>query len=78
MGTYNKMLYLVSYGILCHCDNFPNDTSYEQVHKYRHPNLVFVWYILHPFFFLFFGNGISSSIITLLIGVCMFMLALRI
>ena len=27
--SLHKILYLVSYGILCHCDNFFNDTSYE-------------------------------------------------
>ena len=26
--------YLVSYGICCHCGNFSDDTSSEQVNKY--------------------------------------------
>ena len=43
---------------LCHFGNFPNETFYEQVYKYRCPNLLLVhpnanywnkvWYIWHP------------------------------
>ena len=36
----HEALHIVSsYGILCHWDNFSNDTSFKEVRKYCHPNL---------------------------------------
>lgn len=45
-------LYTMSYGFLHHRGRFPNDTPYEYVYKYNHPNLLLVhtpivWYALH-------------------------------
>ena len=49
---YNKYdLYLVSYSILCHCGNFPNDTSYQYILQILSSQLTFstsfFWDILH-------------------------------
>ena len=36
------ILYLVSHGVLCHCGNYSNDTTYDQVYKYCQPNILSV------------------------------------
>ena len=57
------IVYLVSYGILCHCGNIFPDTSYEYVYKYYHPNLFLVHPILVYFPFEHFYNELLSWMI---------------
>ena len=46
-ANYTDKLYLVPCVILCHCGNVWNDTCYEQLYKYCHPNLHFVMKYFH-------------------------------